>query len=299
MKSITCGTGWLTAIHMWNKDTGFVVGAGGRVQWTTDGQNWSDISTPTQDHLYDLTFVGRDTGYIVGEGGLILRSVDSGRTWNTHSDTAMATLRAITVIQDTLYAVGEKGLILRSPDRGNEWNKMVTPVKQDLLDVTFRQGTGYAVGGQGTILRWAATDTAGWQLQQTPTQQLLSSVDFLTPRIGYVSGAQGVVLKTTNGGITSRSLSPVTSYNINIRPQPVHHTATVTLYVPHESRPIEQYSLVIYDVQGQRITTIDRGNRNADRYVFHFSTSDLTAGLYFYEVKYEQQSVAQGKLVVQ
>lgn len=296
---ITRTTGWLTALEMWNADTGFVVGYEGLVQRTVDGMSWVDLSTPTTDRLYDITFINSDTGIIVGENGLILQSVDSGTTWSARSDTAPATLRGIALKPNgSLYAAGYKGVIVYSSDRGNTWNRVTTPTSQRLMDITFVTGQlGYAVGAEGIVL---ITEDGGqtWEPQNTPTSQLLTGVQFLTSRTGYVSGAQGTMLKTTDGGVSaiSKGSSKIKSY---VKPNPFHHSGKAVIKGLNTDELSKTISFKLIDKLGHTVVNKKVAPPKRGRVVIDINRSDLPHGLYVYRILTENGEILeQGKVVI-
>lgn len=134
-----------------------------------------------------------------------------------------------------LVAVGERGAILLSDDHGVHWHQARVPTSSTLTAVRFAdERVGWAVGHSGLVLRtrdggdsWERQiDGAGINLLLAPTdpkrspeldkrvQQLVQDgadkplLDVLvrSPQEVIVIGAYGLALKSSNGGLTWRSL---------------------------------------------------------------------------------------------
>jgi len=73
--------------------------------------------------------------------------------------------------------------------------------KSLLLAVTRAGDTLVAVGDRGHVLR-SADQGRTWTQSLTPTQALLTGVSFADARHGWAVGHDGVILATTDGGLT-------------------------------------------------------------------------------------------------
>jgi photosystem II stability/assembly factor-like uncharacterized protein len=56
---------------------------------------------------------------------------------------------------------------------------------------------------------------AGWEEQTSGTTEAINSIHFLTSTVGYAAGANGTVIRTTNGGLSWTTLSSNTIETIN------------------------------------------------------------------------------------
>jgi len=152
-------------------------------------------------------------------------------------------LVAVTRVEERLVAVGPRGHIVVSTDAGESWQQAQVPVSSDLTAVHFPSAKlGWAVGHDGVVLAsndggmtWSkqldgrtvneliladvkaklAANPESLELQalvaeaersreQGPDKPLLD-VWFENERHGYVVGAYGLLLETTDGGQTWES----------------------------------------------------------------------------------------------
>lgn len=89
LKTIDAGNTWDTVAtpdssvwygtHFVNHDTGFVVGAGGKIMNTIDGGiNWTIQTSPVSTQLNKIILLNDSVGYIAGNGGVILKTLNGG-----------------------------------------------------------------------------------------------------------------------------------------------------------------------------------------------------------------------------
>jgi len=149
-------------------------------------------------------------------------------------------LLAVTRAGNRIVAVGERGIVLLSDDNGLTWSQAVVPVSVTLTNVLFiNDRTGWAIGHSGVVLQ--STDGGqSWQMQldgkkaaelslamakewvaQNPddskAKHLLNDAKrlvadgadkpfldlwFRNESEGFVVGAYGLILGTTDGGKT-------------------------------------------------------------------------------------------------
>lgn len=158
-------------------------------------------------------------------------------------DLSQSMMLGLDVFGDTITAVGERGYIVHSSDSGANWTQALNvPVSVALTDVEFSDElTGWAVGHSGVILR-SHDGGANWQLVMDgngvaetiyntaqsrvdagieSAQRELRSAQYLvdegpdkpilkiffdTAQHGFVLGAYGIALETTDGGQTWESV---------------------------------------------------------------------------------------------
>jgi photosystem II stability/assembly factor-like uncharacterized protein len=107
-----------------------------------------------------------------------------------------------------VFAVGNQGVILKSTNAGNTYTKTV--IGADNLNSVYGINRNlWAVGENGSFLK-SADDGVSWSAQNIASSSMLS-VFFTDSLTGYVCGAQGLILKSSNGGENWVSLSSGTS----------------------------------------------------------------------------------------
>jgi alpha-L-fucosidase len=92
--------------------------------------------------------------------------------------------------------------------------------------------------------------------------------------------------------ISSRSCySDIIMYNY---PNPIHGTTTISYELDRQGK----VNLTIYDLSGRIVETLVNKYQTANRYSVEFHTSCMTEGLYIYELKINEATVAVNKMVI-
>ncbi|MEK9139152.1 MAG: YCF48-related protein, partial [Bacteroidota bacterium] len=181
------------------------VGARGTIARSTDGGSTYTIQTaPTENDLYDITFIDQNTLVAVGMDG-IFRTTNGGQRWNTVLS-SIPPLLSVDSYQNTIVTAGFLGIIRKSTDGGQTFTT-ISPVvdARHLTDfVTIRvmsSATYFASGLDGNFYR---TDNGGlnWMASPTGTLNTLTGMSFINLNRGMMCGLGGTGLFTTNGGMT-------------------------------------------------------------------------------------------------
>ncbi len=168
-------------------------------------------AAPTHMMLLDATRAGKRI-VAVGEHGIVLLSDDEGKAYRQARQVPVsATLSAVTFADDKHgWVVGQWGVILATRDGGETWEKqrMDTAVDQPLFSVLFTNAhDGVAVGLWSMLLQ---THDGGktWTKTTLPKPPDGGKADrnlyhVFADQKGalYISAEQGVVLKSTDGGV--------------------------------------------------------------------------------------------------
>jgi photosystem II stability/assembly factor-like uncharacterized protein len=158
----------------------------------------------------------------VGEYGVILVSTDNGASWTQASVPASVALTAVDFPTPEMgWAVGHDGLILHSSDGGLNWSKQLDghQLNEQILDVAERivdiyraelealeadeDADPYDVEDAAFLFEEAEFMVEGAMddVEAGPVRPLLD-VWFRNALEGYVAGAYGMLLHTTDGGAT-------------------------------------------------------------------------------------------------
>lgn len=156
-----------------DQNNGWLVGKAGTIVSTSDGgKTWSLQKSGQKLHLYDVSFCDARNGWTVGENGLIIHTMDGGKTWEQQQSGITGNLRGVQCIDASIaWAAGHQGSLLKTVDSGKTWVQQNTV--QDMLK----------------------------QLNRKFLPSLFC-VRFNDARNGYAVGHPGIILRTTDGGLT-------------------------------------------------------------------------------------------------
>lgn len=168
-------TGRYDDVFFLNENLGWAAkGGGGKVYKTTDGgANWAQmtLSNPNNEYYRNIEFLNENVGFLGTLNNSFYKTVNGGTTWQkveNISPNPRAICGLDTVGASTVYGCGAwfgPAYIIKSTDSGNSWQ---------YIDMS-----NYATA--------------------------LVEILFVDENLGYVSGTDsdgGVILKTTDGGVT-------------------------------------------------------------------------------------------------
>jgi len=171
-----------------------------------------------RQNLLASCFVDPQEGWMVGDLARIFHTVDGGKTWELQTaGTKWSFVGLSCPDKSNVWASGQAGQIAHSSDGGKTWQLQKSGSDRQLLSIAFANAQrGLAVGDFGTLLR---TDDGGqtWSKLSLPTNiklpadvvdvidpgdVVLYSVSFSDPDHAWAAGEFGVILGSSDGGLT-------------------------------------------------------------------------------------------------
>lgn len=238
LRSTDGGTTWasvntgttssLFKVDFVNKNLGFAVGSAGASRITTDGgATWAGTISPSTNALYDIDFRPFGTGfriYVTGDPFYVYRSSNNGTSWDTlgilgnQPWTSTFYAADLSTTGDSLVAVGAFGLIQGRIGAGAmPFNNVASVSTKYDVAVSSNGQNVIAIGvpSSATVKDQIMRSTDGgtsWTVVpfSTTSTATLWSIDMVTDQIGYISGTNSAVYKTTNGGATWDSVITTT-----------------------------------------------------------------------------------------
>jgi len=181
---------------------------------------WAQEKIAAEDlrqNLFSVCTKSASEAWTVGDLGRIFHTTDGGRTWEVSSAGTKRPFVAISCVGDRLWIAGQAGQIAHSPDGGRTWITQDSGTTRNLLDIQFADAQrGLAIGDFGTLLR---TENGGntWEKISLPDNielppdiaevvqpgdVILYGATFATKDEAWVAGEFGVILHSTDGGLT-------------------------------------------------------------------------------------------------
>ena len=290
----TSGTNnYLNSIDFADNNTGWVVGYIGTILKTTNsGTNWISQVSGTSSDLYSVQFTDNSTGWTVGSSGTILITSNGGSNWISQFSGSSNELNSVYFADIyTGYAVGDHGTILKTTNGGNNWITQSGGTNNTFKSVYFTSNLiGWTVGydeflSGGVILKTTNGGTY-WSSLISGTFNHLLSVHFKDNNIGWTVGANGTILKTTNGGVSvgvqNVSTEMPSGYSLNQNyPNPFNPETVISYELPVSETVI----LKVFDILGKEIKTLVNEKQNSGVHQVSFNASGLPSGVYFYQLK--------------
>lgn len=197
-----------------NADTGYVAGEDGMFLRTTNGgftwerkPVWGGLVSP----INDVYFIDSKVGWVVSQSaevGLALKTTDAGETWNLQFSVVFSMFRTLFMVNAQVGYLGGMG-VYRTTNGGINWVKTPASPSGSVRDMHFfNQDVGLTVGADYI---WRTTNGGETWTMVYPGQvnTELFSVSFIDEQNGFVSGARGMVLRTTDGGLTWNELTNI------------------------------------------------------------------------------------------
>ena len=144
-------------------------------------------------------------------------------------------------------------------------------------------------GGQSGNNPLRTTDGgATWTSQSSPTHHQFDGVCFTDANNGTVVAMDGIILRTTTGGIVGIEESQVYESTIpkdcilsQNYPNPFNPSTTMEFTLPKS----EFVTLKVYNVLGEEIKTLVNNKLQAGNHTYEFDGSNLASGVYLYRIE--------------
>ncbi len=182
-----------------------------RIHTIDGGKTWllDTLLSPIRDIVFLDTLRGWECGF-----RKINYTTDGGVTWLASLDTLQTEWYDLFVLDNArLFATGWDQLlgefIARSTDQGGSWTLQPSPAGKIADAIAFLDTlTGVAVGfSEGpTLIRTTDGGVSWFNFLRSVTTQPLFGIHFFDTINGWISGWNGTILNTTNGGITWDSI---------------------------------------------------------------------------------------------
>jgi photosystem II stability/assembly factor-like uncharacterized protein len=191
-------------------NTGFAVGStltfggDGIVLKTTDGgSTWSKISADTIPGLKAVCFTSVDVGYAGGYQNFLMKTTDGGSTWTKIViDSKLWYFNNIEFWDsDNGIVVSYPSVIYRTSDAGMTWGPCFG-LKHSVEDLCYADATTlFLVGGDERIYKSTNSGFFWHEIDSGAALHTYLGVEFYNINYGIVTGEDGKIVVTTNGGI--------------------------------------------------------------------------------------------------
>ncbi|MFA7361667.1 MAG: YCF48-related protein [Candidatus Kapaibacterium sp.] len=276
-----------------NNNTGWISGSGQKIWKTTNGGD-SLIQIYIADWVNDIYFKDAMTGILCGDGGFLQRTTNGGYNWytpNINLNYMGYTFHELATINNQYcWVIGrENAPVYRSTDFGMNWDSIgkVSGIF-DIYSARFSNAnTGWCGGGGTPGGRMFRTTNGGYNWTRMDNDNNPGYVDdiyFYNDSLGWATGSNGMVLYTTNGGLSYvNQISTVIPESFVLHqnyPNPFNNTTNIMI----EIKERDFYKLEIYDVTGKKVDNLLEGIKTPGTYQINYNASKLSSGIYFYKL---------------
>jgi len=299
-----------SAVTFTDSLSGWVVGGGvsqnaivGIILRTKDGgKRWNDITPGLIPTLDDVVFVDTLKGWVAAGGGsaldagAILHTADGGDHWTFQILDYNSAFQSIAFVDSlTGWTAGyyqNQAAILSTSDGGKHWQVHKNGLFWAIAFVDKLNGWGAASGG---IYR--TTDGGNtWLEQDHLTSRTFSAIDFVDRFNGWAVGDLGMIVRTTNGGVTFVERTPeITDIPADFILYPNYpnpfNPATQIRFDLYRSNTYVQ--LVIFDILGREVVKLVDQRLSVGQHQAIWNGKDakggkMPSGIYFYRLSSER-----------
>lgn len=276
-----------------DKDNGTIVGENGTIFRTTNrGITWVAQTSGTINYLESVYFTDLNNGITVGYGGKILRTTNSGTTWLIQKSGISNVLNDVTFTDlHHGWIVGSGGLILNSSD--NDSTNSVEITSSPLFPMDNATAISRTIE-----LKWKKVYvTESYELQISADslfnqilydyknlQDTSLTIDSLNYSCKYY---WRIITLSSNGefisqvwNFTTESLPKEFRLYQNY-PNPFNPGTKIKYDLPKAGH----VTIKVYDILGRKVETLINEEKPAGNYEVEFSGSNLSSGIYFYELQ--------------
>lgn len=279
--------------------TGYITGGVG-LTWKTEnyGELWESIRNDWENTFWSSHFVSTDTGWFVGtpsvaEPYTIMHTYDGGESWHQQENPTERNLRGVSFVNNKKgVAVGLVGAMIYTSNGGIIWGASPDGGFTRWESVHMMEsGKAWAVGEDGAIAH--STDFGHtWEAQESglPAGIELWEVYFINDQEGWAVGGgigqPGVILHTTNGGVSGgvniENKPTLKAFNLaQNHPNPFTSTTRINYTIPEAVF----VTMELYDAIGQLVQVLSSQHTPAGSHHIDISGSELAEGVYYYSIE--------------
>jgi photosystem II stability/assembly factor-like uncharacterized protein len=282
----------------------------GAVKTTDGGMTWDSLTFKNNKHDKKyIYFVDENLGFTSGYSTLY-RTTDGGDNWDT-LDVAYGPTPGffedlnskVTFINSSTGFFGRKGHIFKTTDKGDTWTDAPIDNSTEPQQIQFvSDSIGYTVCTTDTFgmprhVFFKTTDGGNsWSdlTNELPGNSGYGSLFFTDENTGFLAGPSGII-KTITGGETITSVKEI--YNTLLPsgyklfqnyPNPFNPTTKIKYSIPSVGTSLMKFvQLKVYDILGREVTTLVNKQQQPGNYEVEFNASNLSSGVYFYQLSTE------------
>lgn len=157
---------------------------------------WQVLNSGVTNTLNAACFTNFQTGYVCGTAGTIVKTTNGGINWTSLNSSVTYTLNDICFTDNMIgFCAGDSGII-KTTNAGANW---ISVFNQRMNAIVTTQSFVYSGGSAGL---YRSTDFGeNWTVIYSSSPYSIYGVYFNNNDTGQFMGADGLMRKTTNGGL--------------------------------------------------------------------------------------------------
>ncbi len=270
-----------------------------RLVLKNSGSGW-DTALYTPYNLGQINFINANTGAVLGGSTVegVTRTTNGGGNWSFAPFGIEHRGNDIQLLPSGVgYVAGDSNFVMKTYDYGANWTLLSVNGNLHIANIFFASdNTGWYLGQTGSYPNYDGrlyyTPNGGTNFVQLQSLQNfnVTGFSFVDISTGYVCGDSGVVLKTTNGGLTFIN---TTSSNLPDKfllrqnfPNPFNPVTKIKFDIPPVGqRHAFDTKLIIYDVLGREVATLINQQMQPGSYSVDWDGTNYPSGVYFYRLE--------------
>ena len=213
----------------------------------------------------------------------LYRSTDDGANWK--SETLPKSCNGIAFGgKNQLWAVGDSGVIYHSAGYDIPFSAQPSGFTETFNAVVALDTQNVWVAGNGGTIARTTDGGTSWQKILIETSAKLNSICFVDANNGWIVGDSGIVICIRNDSLTSvqNQSSVLTSFRLLQNfPNPFNPNTKINYSIWQQSF----VTLKVYDLLGREVATLVNEEKPAGEYEVDFIGSNLSSGVYFYQLQ--------------
>lgn len=208
------------SISFVNENIGWVVGEGKVYKTTDGGSKWvtktNGLDFPGEYINWDnVTFVDSLTGWVGGHGKVV-HTTDGGNNWVTQLSVGPSyNVKVFFINNDNGWAATSSGRFYKTSNGGQQWVQKTDFIYYKVDGLFFlNNNLGWAVGSDKIFRTTDGGENWSYQISPVYGANILKSVFFANEMNGWIVGAGGRILGSTDGGNTWQPQSTPTGNDL-------------------------------------------------------------------------------------
>lgn len=187
-----------------NADTGFVGGSNyGMYKTTNGGISWSLVNAYPQNNCYSICFINDTMGWASSYSGRIYRTIDGGLSWLQQLNQGNNEEITQFSFNSPTRGIAVSDAYFYKTNNGTTWTATFAYAGMNMKGVALNSNSTIFICADGGGMRMAQNFSNNYTLTNTgfglPS---FTSIKFVDPLNGWVSGDNGRMGKTSDGGNT-------------------------------------------------------------------------------------------------